>query len=129
MSEQQHTETVDTSGGGGNGGGSKEDDTTRGGKKTDVRTDVRKQQTQRRESVKQLLQQLQEERMEQTNNAPLYVNPAQFHRIMRRREARERMLGRGATSQITSVCEHDGISVVCSSCHFFVFSLICSAWL
>ena len=83
------------------GGVTKEKSVEQAGNNED-KNSGKKQQTQR-ERVKLLLHQLQEERMQQTNNTPLYVNPAQYNRIMRRREARERMLGKG-TNTTSSVC-------------------------
>ena len=61
----------------------------------------------RREDVRLLVQRLEDEHREHASAPPLFVNPAQFHRIVRRREARERMLGvqTGATPRIAAQTE------------------------
>lgn len=84
-----------------------------------------------REDVLRLVQRLEDEHLARAGAAPLFVNPAQLHRIMRRREARARMLGLPAGSsatRITAVC----VSLSLTSCLllaffslFFVHACVC----
>lgn len=59
------------------------------------------------EEMMRLVRRLEDERRDRVGALPLFVNPAQFHRILRRREARARMLGTqaGTAQRIAAVCD------------------------